>query len=97
MWQLVQPVVLRSGHVHELSSTISWSFPKHRSVCILHTVSRTDFLLAAVDAHTSKDELVTKIIVRLESKKIDVRQPIRISEVNRLPALKRYFANTFSS
>lgn len=60
MWQLVQPVVLRSGHLQMLSSATSWFFPMHSSVCILQAVRRIGFVLTTEVAHTSRDELETK-------------------------------------
>lgn len=57
MWQLVQPVVLRLGHLQTLSSAIRWFFPTHRSACIWQTVRTTGLFVMAAVVHNCRDEL----------------------------------------
>ena len=63
MWQLVQPVVLRCGHMQALSSASVTFFPAHCSARILHTLTTLGFLLITwVSAHNSKEDLGTKTL-----------------------------------
>lgn len=71
MWQLVQPVVFRSGHLQTLSSATRWFFPIHCSACIRQTVRRMGLFVLAAVVHTSRDELGKReYVVKAINKKI---------------------------
>lgn len=101
-WQLVQPAVLRSGHLQTLSSAISWLFPMHRSACILQTVRRMGLFVLAAVVHTSRDELGEK--GNMLSKQLILKKkqqtfgPLnKFGTLKRkLPALKRHLTHAFS-
>lgn len=98
MWHMVQPVVLRSGHLHVLSSAIIWLFPIQCRACILQTLRRTVLLFTGLVAHTSKDELLTQSSTGTREFMKYV-QFLHVSWTKwwNIPALERHFANTFSS
>lgn len=96
MWQFLQPVVLRCGHLQDVSASIMCALPKHSSTCILHTLRRSDLLLAAVVPHTSKEELVTTVTTVRNSVEFKSQMSKLVTMVNK-PALKGHFANTLSS